>query len=131
MDLSLGYDFTGKHLLLGADAEFPFKENLKLVSDLNLISATTAEQKYLDYLCGMEIGIGYDHAILAGAQGLYEFGTPEPELFTNLMAVPRALPLSYNKIVRHYAYVLSPKNGKMSKCSALRGTRIILNGILV
>ena len=103
LDLSLGYDFTGKHLLLGANAGFPFKENLKLVSTLNLISATEAERKYLDYLCGMRIGIGYNHTILAGAKGLYEFGTPhEPELFLQLdlnWQLPKGFALSYKPTI--------------------------------
>ena len=103
LDLSLGYDFTGKNLLLGATAGFPFKENLKLVSALNLISATEAERKYLDYLCGMQIGIGYNHTILAGAKGLYEFGTPhEPELFLQLdlnWQLPKGFGISYKPTI--------------------------------
>jgi len=103
MDFRLGYDFSGNRLLVGADAEFPFKENLKLVSALNWINATAVDQKYLDYQCGLEIGIGYDHTILAGAQGLYEFGKPhEPELFLALdlnWQLPKGYALSYNPTI--------------------------------
>lgn len=103
LDFSLGYDFTGKNLLLGAATELPVKENLNLVSAVNLINATEAKTKYLDYLCGMQIGIGYNHTILAGAKGLYEVGEPhEPELFLQLdlnWRLPKGFGISYEPMI--------------------------------
>jgi hypothetical protein len=86
LDLHAGYDFTGNNYLLGGKAKLPLNDNLNLVSTLEkIIPAEGTGEKYLDYLCGLQIGIGVNHYILAGARGLYQIDAAhEPELFLEL-----------------------------------------------
>lgn len=85
LDLKTGYDFTEKNFLLGLDTQLPLGRNLRLVSDLETLFSGAEGRNFLDYYCGLMIGIGIEHYIVAGARGLYEFGIPsEPELFLQL-----------------------------------------------
>ncbi|NLM38225.1 MAG: hypothetical protein GX202_08885, partial [Firmicutes bacterium] len=60
-------------------------QNLRFVSELNAILPTGSGAKYLDYLTGLQIGIGYNHYLLAGAQGGFDLAEGhEPELFVEL-----------------------------------------------
>jgi hypothetical protein len=86
VDLQVGYDLTGEQYLVGGRTALPLNENLRFVSALTKMIPVNDGDKYLDYLVGLEIGIGYNHHLLAGAEGLYQWGITgqEPELFVEL-----------------------------------------------
>ena len=80
-----GYDLTGEHYLVGGQANVPLNQNIRLVSGVNTILPADKGAKYVDYLLGLQIGIGYNHYLLAGAQGEYNLQEDhEPELFVEL-----------------------------------------------
>jgi hypothetical protein len=85
MAFQAGYDLTGNNYFLGGQAEFPLNQNLAVASELDVVIPARDGAKYLDYRLGLQIGIGYQHYLFAGGQGLYQVGTPhEPELFVEL-----------------------------------------------
>lgn len=86
VELRAGYDFTGEQYLVGGRTALPLNDNLRFVSALTKMIPAHDGDKYLDYLVGLEIGIGYNHHLLAGAQGLYQWEKTgqEPELFVEL-----------------------------------------------
>lgn len=80
-----GYDFTGEQYLVGGQADVPLNQNIRLISEVNTILPAKSGAKYVDYLLGLQIGIGYNHYLLAGAQGEYQLQEDhEPELFVEL-----------------------------------------------
>lgn len=80
-----GYDLTDEQYLVGGQANIPLNQNLHFVSEVNTILPAESGDKYVDYLVGLQIGIGYNHYLLAGAQGEYNLAEDhEPELFVEL-----------------------------------------------
>ncbi len=80
-----GYDWTGEHYLVGGQANVPLNQNIRFLSEVDTILPANSGDKYVDYLFGLQIGIGYNHYLLAGAQGEYQLREDhEPELFVEL-----------------------------------------------
>lgn len=85
VNLQVGYDLTGEQYLVGGETALPLNQNLRFISEVTKMIPVHDGNKYLDYLVGLEIGIGYNHYLLAGAQGLYQWHADhEPELFVEL-----------------------------------------------
>jgi len=84
-DFQVGYDLTGEHILVGGQAQIPLNQNISFISAVNGIIPENKDEKIVDYRLGLQIGIGYNHYLFAGAQGEYQLDTDhEPELFVEL-----------------------------------------------